>query len=167
VATSDQAAPRDRSRLYFEDFAVGRVFDLGERALSEDDIVSFAREWDPQPFHLDPEAAEHGEFGGLIASGWQTTCVWMRLYVDEVLNRAAMLTAPGVESVRWLRPVRPGMRLRGRTTILESWPSEQTPGRGTIRLQGELLDDDGEVVMTLVGRGHARLRGKEDGDGGR
>jgi acyl dehydratase len=82
----------------------------------------------------------------------------MRLYVDEVLNQAAMLTAPGVEELRWLRPVRPGMRLRGRTTILETWPSERSPGRGTIRLRGELLADDGEPVMTMLARGHARLR---------
>ena len=165
MATSDEAAAREGARLYFEDFAPGRVFELGERVLSEEDIVSFAREWDPQPFHLDPAAA--AELGGLIASGWQTACIWMRLYVDEVLNRAEMLTAPGVDSVRWLRPVRPGMRLRGRTTILESRPSEQTPGRGTIRLQGELLDDDGEVVMSLVGWGRALVRDKEDADAGR
>ena len=147
------------SILYFEDFTPGRVFELGERALTEDEIVTFAREWDPQPFHL---AAGGGGAGGqpLIASGWQTVCVWMRLYVDAVLNRAAVLTAPGVESIRWLRPVQPGMRLRGRTTILEAWPSETTAGRGTIRMQGDLVDDDGDLVMSMLARGHARLRDK-------
>jgi acyl dehydratase len=144
--------------LFFEDFAPGRVFELGTRVLSQGDIVAFASDWDPQGIHLSGDAA----FGGLIASGWQTVCVWMRLYVDEVLNRAAMLSAPGVEEIRWLRPVRPGMPLRGRTTILDSWPSEGAPGRGTIRLRGELLDEDGEPVMTMLARGHARLRAHEE-----
>jgi acyl dehydratase len=133
---------------FFEDFAPGRVFELGSRTLSESDIAGFASDWDPQAMHLD----------GSLASGWQTVCVWMRLYVDAVLSRAAMLTAPGVEEVRWLRPVRPGMRLRGRTTILESWPSEHVEGRGTVRLRGELIDDDGEAVMTVLGRGRVRRR---------
>jgi acyl dehydratase len=133
---------------FFEDFAPGRVFELGARTLSEGEIAGFAADWDPQTFHLD----------GSMASGWQTVCVWMRLYVDAVLSRAAMLTAPGVEEVRWLRPVRPGMRLRGRTTILDSWPSEKVQGRGTVRLRGELIDDEGEAVMTVLGRGHVRRR---------
>jgi acyl dehydratase len=144
--------------LYFEDFTPGRVFPLGSRVLSADDIVAFAAQWDPQPIHLDAEAAEAGPFDGLIASGWQTACVWMRLYVDAVLNHAAMLAAPGVEEIRWLVPVRPGMRLHGRTTILESWVSQGAAGRGTMRLRGELTDDDGQSVMTLLARGHARLR---------
>ena len=130
--------------MFFEDFTAGRVFELGSRMLTEDEIVAFAREWDPQPLHLD---------GEVIASGWQTVCVWMRMYVDAVLNHAAMLAAPGVEEVRWLRPVKPGMRLNGRTTILESWPSQRTPERGNVRLRGELIDDEGEVVMSVVGLG--------------
>jgi acyl dehydratase len=134
--------------MFFEDFTPGRVFELGSRTLSEHDIVSFASEWDPQPLHLD---------GEVIASGWQTVCVWMRMYVETVLNHAAMLAAPGVDEVRWLRPVTPGMRLNGRTTILESWPSSK-PDRGHLRLRGELLDDGGEVVMSVVGRGRVRRR---------
>jgi len=144
--------------LYFEDFTPGRVFELGSRVISADDITAFAEQWDPQPIHVDVEAAEAGPFDGLIASGWHTACVWMRLYVDAVLNHAAMLAAPGVEEIRWLVPVRPGMRLHGRTTILESWVSEGAAGRGTMRLRGELTDDDGQSVMTLLARGHARLR---------
>jgi acyl dehydratase len=133
--------------MFFEDFVPGRVFELGTRTLSESDIVAFAREWDPQPIHLD---------GSVIASGWQTVCVWMRMYVETVLNHAAMLAAPGVEEVRWQRPVTPGMRLTGRTTILESRPSKRSPERGVVRLRGELLDDDGEVVMSVVGLGRVR-----------
>ena len=135
--------------MFFEDFAPGRVFELGSRTITEDEIVSFAREWDPQPLHLD---------GDVIASGWQTVCVWMRMYVENVLNHAAMLAAPGVEEVRWLRPVTPGMRLTGRTTILESWPSKRTTERGNVRLRGELLDDEGEIVMSVVGFGRVHTR---------
>lgn len=157
-----ETARGDRRILYFEDFVPGHVFELGTRALSHEEIVAFAELWDPQEIHLDADAGERGGFGGLIASGWQTAAVWMRLYVDEVISRAAMLAAPGVEELRWLRPVRPGMRLRGRATILETWPSETTPGRGTMRLRGELLDEeDGEPVMTMHARGHVRARVQE------
>jgi acyl dehydratase len=138
--------------MFFEDFVPGRVFELGSRTLSEGDIVAFASEWDPQPIHLD---------GPVIASGWQTVCVWMRVYVEAVLNHAAMLAAPGVEEVRWLRPVTPGMRLTGRTTILESRPSTRSPERGVVRLHGELLDDEGEVVMSVVGLGRVQRRETE------
>jgi acyl dehydratase len=162
VAIDDATGRQDRSLLFFEDFTPGRVFELGTRVLSEADIVAFAELWDPQPIHLDATAAEQGDFGGLIASGWQTSCVWMRLYVDAVLNRAAVLTAPGVEEIRWLVPVRPGMALHGRTTILDSWPSESVPGRGTMRLRGELFDDGGRVVLSLLARGHARLRSHQE-----
>jgi acyl dehydratase len=143
--------------LGFEDFTPGRVFELGQRTLSEGEIVAFAEDWDPQPMHLDPESRAAEPLGGLIASGWQTVCVWMRMYVDQVINHAAMLAAPGVEDIRWLRPVRPGMALRGRATILDRWLSENKPGRGTIRLRGELVDDDGDPVMTMQARGHVRL----------
>jgi len=162
MSADPQAAPEDRDMLFFEDFAAGHVFELGSRTLSEDDIVRFAREWDPQAIHLDREAAADGPFGGLIASGWQTACVWMRLHVDAVLNRAAMLTAPGVEEMRWLAPVRPGMRLHGRTTILDLWRSEKVAGRGTLRMRGELADDEGRSVMTLLARGHVRTRNQEE-----
>ena len=151
-----------RQHLFFEDFVAGRVFELGTRVLSEEEIVAFASEWDPQKFHVDPLAAAQGPFDGLIASGWQTACVWMRLYVDAVLSRASMLTAPGIEELRWLQPVRPGMRLRGRATIIDARRSNGTPGRGTIRLRGELLDEDGTPVMSMLARGHARTRQEDD-----
>jgi acyl dehydratase len=151
-----------RPRLFFEDFVPGRVFELGTRVLSAEEIVSFAEQWDPQAFHSDPVAASRGPFGGLIASGWQTVCVWMRMYVDEVLSRASVLAAPGVEELRWLAPVRPGMRIRGRATILEAWPSDGKPGRGTMRLRAELFDEQGDPVMTTLARGHARVRQEEE-----
>lgn len=144
-------------RLGFEDFTPGRVFELGHRTLGEDEIIAFAGDWDPQQMHLNPTSADAAPFGGVIASGWQTVCVWMRMYVVGVLSRASMLAAPGVEEIRWLEPVRPGMRLRGRATILDRWLSERAPDRGTIRLHGELLADDGDPVMMMLARGHVRL----------
>lgn len=159
---SDSPGTAD-SVLFFEDFEPGRVFELGTRTLSEEEIINFAAEWDPQAMHLRPPAGADGERPSVIASGWQTVCVWMRLYVDAVLSRAAMLTAPGVEELRWLRPVGPGMPLRGRATIVEAWRSEGAPGRGTMRIRGELLAEDGTLVMKMMGRGHARTRHAEEG----
>jgi acyl dehydratase len=150
------------SLLFFEDFEPGRKFELGTRILSEEEIVAFAAEWDPQTMHLRPAADVDEARPDVIASGWQTACVWMRMYVDAVLSRAAMLAAPGVEELRWLQPVRPGMQLHGRATIVEAWRSEGTSGRGTMRVRGELLDDDGTPVMTMIGRGHARIRQAEE-----
>jgi acyl dehydratase len=139
---------------YFEDFAEGQVFELGSRAVSEDDIVGFAREWDPQTFHIDPEAAKDSVFGGLIASGWHTGAMWMRLYVDSFLGAASSQGSTGVEELRWLAPVRPGDTLSGRLTVLGVTPSERRPDRGTVRIRGEMVNQDGVVVMSMVSRGH-------------
>ena len=143
---------------YFEDFEPGRVFELGSRTVTADEIVAFARDWDPQPFHLDPEAAHASAFGGLIASGWHTGALWMRLYVDALLGRAASMGSPGIEELRWLAPVRPGDTLHARLTVLEASPSKRTPGRGTIRSRGEMVNQAGVTVMTMVARGHFARR---------
>ncbi len=140
--------------LTFEDFEPGRVFELGTREVTEGEIVAFAREWDPQPFHVDPEAAQESIFGGLIASGWHTGAMWMRLYVDSLLVGAASMGSPGIEELRWLAPVRPGDTLEGRLTVLEATPSERRPDRGTIRIRGEMINQDGVIVMSMVSRGH-------------
>jgi len=140
--------------LTFEDFEPGRVFELGAREVTEEEIVAFAREWDPQPFHVDPEAAQESIFGGLIASGWHTGAMWMRLYVDSLLVGAAGMGSPGIEELRWLAPVRPGDTLEGRLTVLEATPSERRPDRGTIRIRGEMINQDGVIVMSMVSRGH-------------
>jgi acyl dehydratase len=142
------------AELYFEDFAPGQVFELGSRTVSESEIVGFAREWDPQPFHVDAEAAAHSPFGGLIASGWHTGAMWMRLYVDSVLGRAASMGSPGIEELRWLAPVRPGDTLHGRLTVLEATPSERRVDRGTIRSRAEMVNGDGVTVMSMIARGH-------------
>jgi acyl dehydratase len=139
---------------YFEDFTAGDVFELGARTVTRDEIVAFAREFDPQPFHLDESAAADGTFGGLVASGWHTAAIFMRLYVDAVLSDTVSMGSPGVEELRWLRPVRPGDTLRGRLTVLETTPSSRRPDRGTLRLGCELLAGDGKVVLAMVARGY-------------
>ena len=143
---------------YFEDFEPGQVFELGSRAVTEAEIVAFAREWDPQPFHVDGEAAQASVFGGLIASGWHTGAMWMRLYVDSLLGHSASMGSPGIEELRWLAPVRPGDTLHGRLTVLEAAPSERRRDRGTIRSRGEMVNQDGVVVMSMIARGHFRRR---------
>ena len=138
----------------FEDFEPGQVYELGSHTVTEGEIVAFAEQWDPQPFHVDPDAAASSVFGGLIASGWHTGAMWMRLYVDSMLGSAASMGSPGVEELRWLAPVRPGDTLTGRLTILEATPSERRPDRGTIRSRGEMVNQEGVVVMSMVARGH-------------
>jgi acyl dehydratase len=137
----------------FEDFAAGQVYELGSRTVTEAELVEFARQWDPQPFHVDPEAAKESVFGGLIASGWQTGAMWMRMYVDTMLGSAAR-GSPGIEELRWLAPVRPGDTLTGRLTVLEATPSATKPDRGTIRIRGEMVNQDGVTVMAMTSRGH-------------
>jgi acyl dehydratase len=139
--------------LYFEDIEPGHVYELGTRTVTESEIVAFAREWDPQPFHTDAEAAKESVFGGLIASGWQTGAMWMRMYVDTMLGSAAR-GSPGIEELRWLAPVRPGDTLSGRLTVLEATPSATKPDRGTIRIRGEMVNQDGVTVMSMTSRGH-------------
>lgn len=140
--------------LHFEDFAPGQVYELGTRTVTESEIVEFAREWDPQPFHLDPEAARESVFGGLIASGWHTGAMWMRMYVDAMLRGSAGRGSPGIEELRWLAPVRPGDTLTGTLTVLETSPSERDATRGTIRIRAEMTNGAGVVVMRMTSRGH-------------
>jgi acyl dehydratase len=143
--------------LYFEDFAPGQMYELGSRTVSEEEILAFARQWDPQPFHVDPEAAKDSVFGGLIASGWHTGSIWMRGYVDTMLGPASQ-GSPGIEELRWLAPVRPGDTLSSRLTVLEATPSERNPARGTVRIRGEVENQDGVVVMSMVSRSHFARR---------
>src|SRR5438067_701778 len=105
---------------YFEDFQVGQVIELGSRQITEPEIITFASEYDPQPFHLDHEKGKASLFGGLAASGWHTGALMMRMLVDTVLNNAISMGSPGVDELRWYKPVFPGDTLRARMTILES-----------------------------------------------
>jgi acyl dehydratase len=136
---------------YWEDVKVGEVGALGSCAITEEEVLAFARKYDPQPFHTDPEAARRSIFGGLIASGWHTCALLMRLSVDAARrDRAAATGSPGLDSCRWLKPVRPGDVLTGRTEVLETWPSRSKP-IGFVRRRNELLNQRGDVVVAVVG----------------
>jgi acyl dehydratase len=146
--------PEPTALLHFEDFAPGEVIQLGTfPPLSEDDIISFACQWDPQPFHVDPERARDSMWGGIIASGWHTGAIAMRLLVDGLLSRCATQGSPGVDHVRFRLPVRPGDVLSGRQTILETSPSASRPRMGKIRALTELVNQRGETVVSMEGVG--------------
>jgi len=139
--------------LYFEDIPLGDVRESPSRAVTHDEIVAFARQFDPQPFHTDDEAARRTFYGGLLASGWHTTAILMRLLWETFLKDAASLGSPGVDEVRWIKPVRPGDTLRARFTVTEARPSQSRPDRGIVRSFSEVFNQHGEIVMTLRGLG--------------
>ena len=134
---------------YFEDFRSGDAVELGSRQITEADIIAFAKEYDPQTFHIDPEAARGSSFGGLVASGWHSCGIFMRLLVDGLLKESSALASPGVDEIRWLKPVRPGDVLKGRLTVIDVTPSRSKPDRGLVRHACELSNQRGEVVMTM------------------
>lgn len=138
-------------KYYFEDFPPGWTFENGSRTLSAEDIVGFAREWDPQYFHTDPERATGSPYGGLIASGWHTGVVAMRLMCDGYLTEAACVGSPGIEEIRFLKPVRPGDTLRFRSTATEARLSRSKPNRGTVVFAWEVLNQEDEVVLSMIG----------------
>lgn len=138
---------------YWEDFEVGEVTELGPVEVTEAELLEFARRYDPQPFHVDSEAAKDSPFGGLIASGWHTTAVFMGMFVRGILLDSASLGSPGVEEIRWTAPVRPGDRLSALVTIVDSQPSATNPTRGTVITVNEVRNQDGVTVMTLKARG--------------
>ena len=138
-------------RYYWEDFPVGRVFEYGSRALSEKEIIDFARDWDPQRFHTDPVAAKNTPFGGLVASGWHTGSVLMRFMCDAYLNESSCIGSPGIEEWRFALPVRPGDTLHYRGTVIESRPSTSKPDRGIVKWRWELLNQRSEVAVMLIG----------------
>lgn len=143
----------DSADLFFEDFEPGTVFELGSRTISKEEIIAFARDFDPQPFHVDEEAAAKSAFGGLIASGMHTSAIFMRLYFDAILSRAAGMGSPGVEELRWPKAVRPGDTLHARLFVLNSYPSTHRVERGTVQLRAEMSNQHGETVMTMMARG--------------
>ena len=134
---------------YFEDYPVGQVFGGGALPVSEAEIVGFARRYDPQPMHVDKDAAVAGQFGGLIASGWHTGALMMQLLVAHFVPRSGNLASPGLDELRWLRPVRPGDTLSLRATVLSARRSRSKPGQGVVTSLVELLNQKGEAVMTL------------------
>jgi acyl dehydratase len=135
---------------YFEDFAEGQEFELGSRRLERDEMIAFARAYDPQPFHVDEEAARRTPFGGLIASGWQTLAIMARLGVDGMMSGVAGLGSPGIDSARWLQPVHSGDVLRGRGRVLRTKVSGSDKRRGTVWFEIELVREaDGEAVLRV------------------
>ncbi len=138
----------DLPERWFDDYSVGEVFEVPEeRLVTEERIVEFAREFDPQPFHIDPDAAASSIYGGLIASGWHTGSVLMKLLTSTL--GPSSLGSPGCDKLRWTAPVRPGDRLTLRVTVLDARPSSSKPDRGVLRYFNELRNQRDEVVMTL------------------
>lgn len=136
-------------KYYFEDMAVGATVDLGKKKVSEEDIVRFGSEFDPQPFHIDPEAARKSIFGGIVASGWHTCSITMRLLVDGLLSHSSSLGSPGIEQIRWVKPVRPGDTLHAVLTVQEVRMSQSKPDRCTARMHIDVTNQAGELVMWM------------------
>ncbi len=132
-----------------EDYVVGSVSEFGSITVEEAEIIDFARRFDPQAFHTDPEAAKRSIYGGLIASGWHTAGMMMRLLVEHYLPSARSLGSPGIDELRWTKPVRPGDKLSVRVTVLEANRSHSKPDRGVLQSFIEVLNQNREVVLTL------------------
>ena len=143
---------------YFEDFKPGESVQLGSHTITRDEIIAFGRQFDPQPFHVDEEAARATSFGGLIASGWHTGSLIMRLFCDGIIGDTASLGSPGIDEMRWLKPVRPGDTLSLRMTVTDCVPSRSKPDRGIIRTLLELSNQRGEVVVSIKGMNLIRRR---------
>jgi acyl dehydratase len=139
------------SERYLEDYETGLVYEFGSVVMTEPEILDFARRWDPQYFHVDPERAVDGPFHGLIASGWHTIGVVMKLVVDHYVSHVAAMASPGIDEVRWPVPVRPGDTLRARVTTLEARPSRSKPDRGIVKARMEALNQRDEVVLSMIG----------------
>jgi acyl dehydratase len=158
AARTEEAATMTRPTRWFEDLHPGEVAEFGDYAMTASEVVEFATRFDPQPFHTDPVAARDSIFGGLVASGWHTGSAVMRMLVDHYVTPESSMGSPGLDEIRWLKPVRPGDRLRVRVTVLEAIPSRSKPDRGVIRSLTEAINQDGEVVMTMRGMNMIRRR---------
>jgi acyl dehydratase len=137
---------------YFEDFRIGDTFAGGSVDVTQDAIIAYARQYDPQPFHIDPEAARSTLFGELVASGWHTAAITMSLLVRSDIWIANGIVGGGVEQLNWPRPVRPGDRLSVRGEVLETRPSRSRPDRGMVRVRVETMNQNGEVVQSFIGQ---------------
>jgi len=143
---------------FFEDYTPGLVLEGGDYAMTEAEILGFAQRYDPQPFHLDHAAARDSMFGELVASGWNTAAVAMRLMVEHFFGAGGSMGSPGIDELRWPRPVRVGDRLRLRVTVEQARPSKSKPDRGLVHFHTEVLNQAGEVVMDLRGMAFFRAR---------
>jgi acyl dehydratase len=134
---------------YFEDYETGTVHEFGPVSIAEDKIIEFGRQFDPQVFHTDPQGAKQTVYGGIIASGWHTAGLMMRLFVDHYLSGVASLGSPGVDELRWTQPVRPGDSLSLRVTVSQTTRSRSKPDRGILHSFIEMINQRQEVVMTM------------------
>jgi acyl dehydratase len=150
--------PLNKDDRWFEDYAAGQVYELGPVVMDEAEILDFGRRFDPQPFHTDPAIGMASPFGGLAASGWHVCAVMMRLLVDGLISRAASLGSPGMEQIRWVKPVRPGDALKCRLKITSARRSRSRPDRGIISMDITVVNQRSEVVMTCSGAGLYRTR---------
>jgi acyl dehydratase len=143
---------------YFDDYAPGTTYDCGSVSVDQAEMISFATKFDPQPFHVDPEAAARGPFGGLIASGWHTAALVMRQLVEHYVSAEATLGSPGLDEIRWPFPVRPGDTLRVRATVVETRRSLSKPDRGIVRTAAEAVNQDNRPVMRATAINFIRVR---------
>jgi acyl dehydratase len=143
---------------WFEDYVAGSVFEFGPVIVDEAEVIAFATRYDPQPMHVDPEAAAKGAFGGLIASGWHTASMMMRLLVDDFLSSVASIASPGIDELRWKAPVRPGDKLTLRITVLETKLSRSKPDRGLVSTLAEAINQHGETVFSMRAMNLLRVR---------
>ena len=145
-------------RYFWEDFPAGLVRDIGSFAVTREAVLAFAHEFDPQPFHTDDEAASASLFGSLCASGWHTCAMAMRMMCDSYLLESASLGSPGIDKLRWVKPVFPGDTLGGRMTVLEARPMASRPQVGLLRSAWDIRNQHGETVLTMEGWGMFRRR---------
>jgi len=145
-------------RYWWEDFPAGHVREFGGLVVTREDVLAFARAYDPQPFHIDDAAAEASLFGRLAASGWHTCAMAMRMMCDAYLLDSASLGSPGVDQLRWLKPVYPGDTLRVRLTVLEARPMTSRPQAGLVKSRWEVMNQSGDIVLSMEGWGMFRRR---------
>lgn len=143
---------------YWEDFKVGEIERIGEKRVERDEVIAFAKQFDPQPFHIDEAAARHSMYGGLIASGWHTCAMVMRMMCDAYLAQAASVGSPGIENLKWLKPVRPGDIISARRTTLDTRASKSKPDIGIVNNLWEVFNQKGEMVMSMQGHGMFKRR---------
>ena len=159
IAPTDRSAPR----LFWEDFPVGSMRTFGAYQVTREEVLAFARSYDPQPFHLDDAAAEASLFGRLAASGWHTCAMTMRMLCEGYLLQSASLGSPGIDNLRWHKPVYPGDTLHIDYTVLEARPMASRPGVGLVKGQTEVKNQHGDVVLSMNGWGMFRRRAADAG----
>ena len=143
---------------YWEDFKVGEVEQIGGKRVDKDELIAFAKQYDPQPFHVDEVAAKQSMYGGLIASGWHTCAMVMRMMCDAYMLQSASVGSPGIDNLKWLKPVRPGDTISARRTTLETRASKSKPEIGLVSNLWEVFNQNGEMVMSMQGYGMFRRR---------